>query len=96
MTTRSGFVICSYFREGASPAVERYVKAVPLVKTGKGKNTFLSKTVYMKGSLLVKYYLTWPGLISPRDTKANKPLYLGNAHSAHDTVCVALSLIKEN
>lgn len=50
----------------------------------------------MKGSLLVKYYLTWPGLISPRDTKANKPLYLGNAHSAHDTVCVALSLIKEN
>ena len=31
VTTRSGFVICSYFREGASPGVERYVEAVPLV-----------------------------------------------------------------
>ena len=31
VTTRSGFVICSYFREGASPGVERYVGAVPLV-----------------------------------------------------------------
>ena len=34
-------------------------------------------------------------LISPRDTKANKPLYAGNAHSAQDAVFVAFLLLRK-
>ena len=39
VTTRSGFVICSYFRDGASPAIEMW-KRYHLSIEGKGKKYF--------------------------------------------------------